>query len=179
MPPKDEEENYKNYGSVDLNDGDGLPPNWKREDQDYSLISTAIVGHVNGKADAFLSKKPRERHQFVWVSPSDPEGTARKKMHGYAPVTDADWTINESLWLWEADDKRPDGPKFCVRFGDRLWARPEARYWEDRERRERKTANLNQVVNDRLAAHPGAGAARDQDGNKLVPTTRTAAHAEL
>lgn len=166
------DENYQNYGSVDLNDGEGLPPDWKRDEQDFSLIAATIVGHENGKADAFKTKAPREKHQFSWVGRGDREGLAFRRMRGYVFVTDETWTKNERLWEWEADEKNPDGPRYCVRFDDRLMARPAALYFADRDRRRTRFATPDEVVNDALARTPGAEAAKDQHGNRLKPIAR-------
>lgn len=162
-----EDENYKNYGSVDL----GLSPEWRREDQEITLISNSLVGHDGGKSDAFLSDDPRARHQFAWAEIGDKVFEALKKRQGYAYVTDGAWTINESLWRWEADEKAPTGPRYCVNFNDRLMARPEALWLADQERRKRRSANITNKIDAELAQkHPGVGF--DQDGVALRPITR-------
>lgn len=175
--PQAREENYENYGSVDLNDGAGLPPNWKRDPRDFSLIATAMIGHEYGRSDAFLTKSPRARHQLCWADPKNPEQLALKRMQGYVYVTDADWTINEQLWAWLPDEKAPGGPRYATRLTDRMMARPAERYFADK--RQREAVNLDKVVNDDLATRPGADSARDQAGNRLVSTTRSGAHPEL
>lgn len=167
------EENFENYGSVDLNDGRGLPPDWKRDASDFSLVAQTIVGHSNGRADAFLTKAPRERHQFSWVGRGDAEGLALRRMQGYSFVTDDAWTKNELLWAWEVDPKAPDGPRYCVRFDDHLMARPAPRYFEEKARRGSKSQAPEQKANEGLANHPAASVAgRDQQGRQLVPAAR-------
>lgn len=160
-----------NYGSVDLNDGNGLPPTWRRNAHDFSLIAATIVGHTDGIADAYKTASPNERHQFSWCGLNDPEGLALRRMQGYRFVTDDEWTKNELLWEWEEDEKNPKGPLYCVRFNDRLMARPAARYFAERERRI-AADDATSVVNGSLAQHPGAAAARDQEGRALRPTVR-------
>jgi len=160
-----------NYGSVDINDGAGLPPNWKRDPNEYPLMSATIVGHANGVCDAYLDAAPNARHQFSWCDPTDREAVALRRMQGYRFVTDDHWTINEILWTWEADDKDKTGPKYCTRFADRLMARSEALYAQDKSRKAAQP-NATDKVNKELARHPGAVTARDSDGVALRPMSR-------
>jgi len=157
--------NYKNYGSVDLD----LRPDWSRDEAAPTLLSSSIIGHENGKADAFRATDPKAKHQFSWCDATDKSGEAMRRMQGYALVTRGEWVKNPLLWEWAADEKSP-GVQYCVNYEGRLWARPEARFIADRDRR--ASTSVEQIIGADLAKHPGAAAAVDQQGRPLVATTR-------
>lgn len=157
---------YQNYGSVDMN----LTPEWSREAQDPTLIASAMVGHVNGKADLFRRDEPGARHQIAWCERGNKIGEAMLRQQGYALVTDGPWVKNPLLWEWEADERVPS-VRYCINYNDRAWARPEARYLADRERRA-STTPVSQIVGAEQARHPGAAVTTDQQGRMLIATTR-------
>lgn len=162
-------ENYENYGSVDLN----LSPEWRRPRR-LSLIDQTIVGHENGKADAYLKSDPRAKHQFVWCAPYDSIHIATLTYTGYEPVRDDKWDKNLKLWTWQndKDDKEKKEPRYCTRFEDRLWARAADLYYEAEGERQATQSDASGVVNADLADMPGSVAARDQNGQALRPMAR-------
>jgi hypothetical protein len=158
--------NYENFGSVDL----GLSRDWSRESQEMTLIGLSTVGHVNGKSDIFRRDNPAARHQIAWCERGYKIGEAMLRQQGYALVTDAEWIKNPDLWEWEQDDRKPD-VRYCVNYNDRAWARSEAKYLADKERRA-LASPVSQIVGAEQARHPGAVVTTDQNGRMLIAETR-------
>lgn len=116
-----------NYGDVALN----LSPDWDRKHLSDRKFALWIVGHDTGKADAYQTKDVDKRHQFAWIDPKYREELAMNLSGGFVYVTKDSWTINESLWQWNAEDK-------CYNQGQLLMARPAALYFEQQAARARE-----------------------------------------
>lgn len=126
-------EHQPNYGDVALN----LPPDWDR----YGVVTNqgflvTTVGHVNGKADLYLTEKPWERHQFYWASPEDQQNVNIQRGKHYRYVTKTDWSKNEELWEW-------DGEGYVVYAGQRAMAREAQWYIKEKEEQERLEAEAS------------------------------------
>lgn len=153
-----------NYGDVALD----LPPDWSRSRLagDPTFMLTA-VGHEHGVPDAYLTDKPKERHQFKWLNPQVQSEVSIHRTRKYAPVTKAEWSKNPDLWDW-------DGEGHVVYNGQILYARDEIYYVDDKEtlarsqaERDRKTDPREQAAMQSIASR--GGMIEDERGRPLVP----------
>lgn len=155
----------ENYGDVSLNGGRGLPANWSRSRYEKQQHINSIVGHVEGVADARLTKSPKSRHQFFWAHPSDHVLIDVLREQGYDLVKKDSWSKNEKLWTWTAEG-------LCLRMGDHLWARPEQLYREEAEARLLSEKNLDKEANKLLAQRAEQVMTDGRDGMALRPMVR-------
>ena len=121
-----------NYGDVALN----LKPDWDRRRISNKKYALWIVGHDNGKSDAYKKADENARHQFAWIDPRYAEELAINLSSGFTYVTKAEWTMNEQLWQWNAEDK-------CYNQGQLLMARPAALWFAQQAEREKELAGRN------------------------------------
>lgn len=115
-----------NYGDVALN----LAPDWDRNRIHNQESIFQLVGHKDGVADAYVTERPADRHQFFWIEKKDQRAYAARSAEGFRYVTRDEWTINETLWEWNAAGH--------AQFGiEELMFRPASMYFESRARRQK------------------------------------------
>jgi hypothetical protein len=122
------------------------------------------VGHVNGKADAYLTSHPSQQHHFTWINPKDDADYYAKSARGFEYVRKDGWTKNPKLWRWGASG-------YCEFLGLYMAARPAELYWqEEAERAPREDPQV--VAQNRLLAQPAAQRglviAKDEGGRTLT-----------
>jgi hypothetical protein len=152
-----------NYGDVAL----GLGPDWSRYKLNDQTFALGTVGHEGGVADVYLEDEPDQQHQFAWVDTRWRDEVSINRQKGYEFVNvNAGWVKSERLWDVDAEG-------FVVHNGQRLMARPFARFLEDMKARKTQRDRVMGTNKDEEAAIAAAARAGiDLTGDEGKPLRR-------
>ena len=129
-----------NLGDVALN----LPREWDRSRMSDKSLALIMVGHTDGKPDAFLTADPEKQHQFRWIDPTRPEDIDLFQTDHYSFVNKNEgWEKNPNLWTWNAEGR-------LVGRAGQLMARDAKWYHEEKAEQERK-AGVGEEAEDAKA----------------------------